>query len=283
MPLIDAIVAPLGAGAFGLLFGIERLWPLRARSCPQARRLLRNFLVSAPAFVLLRLAMVPAAFGAAAWAAARDVGILHWLPAPRWLAIVAGFILMDWIYYAWHRATHRIGFLWRFHAVHHSDLDLDVTTAARFHFGEIVLSVPFRAAASVALGISVEALAAFEICFQVAVLFHHSNWKLPLGFERALGLVLVTPRLHGIHHSIVRSETDSNWGTIFSFWDRLHRTLRRDVPQASLTIGVPAYRDVAELSVLRLWAMPFGRQRPWRLPSGEVPGRAPSTARRLVA
>jgi sterol desaturase/sphingolipid hydroxylase (fatty acid hydroxylase superfamily) len=198
-----------------------------------------------------------------------------------WLMFMIGFVLMDWAYYWWHYAMHAVPLLWRFHNVHHTDLDLDVTTAARFHFGEIIASVPFRVIVVVLFGIAPVTLLVFEILFESASLFHHSNWRLPLALERRLNRVIVTPRMHGIHHSIVRCETDSNWGTIFSWWDRLHRTLRVDLRQDELEIGVAPYRDERELTLTHLWAMPFRAQREWRLPDGQVPVREPRPTKTL--
>jgi sterol desaturase/sphingolipid hydroxylase (fatty acid hydroxylase superfamily) len=111
--------------------------------------------------------------------------------------------------------------------------------------------------------------------------FHHSNWRLSLGLERVLNHVIVTPRMHGIHHSIVERETDSNWGTIFCWWDKIHRSLRRDIPQAEITIGVAAFRDEEELTVGKLLSLPFKEQRPWKLPTGEIPERTPQPATEL--
>ena len=106
-----------------------------------------------------------------------------------------------------------------------------MSTAARFHFGEMIFSVGFLSVAVMVLGIAPIMLLVFFITFETATLFHHSNWRLPIGLERALNLIIVTPRMHGIHHSIVQRETNSNWGTIFCWWDKLHRSLRRDVPR----------------------------------------------------
>ena len=122
----------------------------------------------------------------------------------------------------------------------------------------------------------------FFASFEAATLFHHSNWRLPIPVERILNLILVTPRMHGIHHSIVQSETNSNWGTIFCWWDKLHRTLRRDVPQDAIVVGVAAYRDENELTLGRLFALPFREQREWRLPTGEIPERKPNPAGELA-
>jgi sterol desaturase/sphingolipid hydroxylase (fatty acid hydroxylase superfamily) len=175
-----------------------------------------------------------------------------------------------------------VPFFWRFHNVHHTDLDMDVTTAARFHFGEIFFSIGFLSVVLLAFGIAPLTFAVFFIVFEAAVSFHHSNWRLPIGLERILNLVIVTPRMHGIHHSIVQRETNSNWGTVFCWWDKLHRTLRRDIPQNEITIGVAAYRDERELTLGQLLVLPFRKQREWRLPNGLEPDRKPRPTHQLA-
>jgi len=161
-------------------------------------------------------------------------------------------------------------------------LDLDVSTAARFHFGEMVFSIGFLALAVVAFGIPPIMLLVFFLCLEVATLFHHSNWRLPIRLERILNSIVVTPRMHGIHHSIVQRETNSNWGTVFCWWDKLHRTLRRDIPQNEITIGVAAYRDEKELTFGQLLVLPFRKQREWRLPNGLEPDRKPRPSHQLA-
>lgn len=281
IPLLDYVGTPLFIAIFVLLFWRQTRTPLRRARFSALGRMLRNLVFSAPGFVCMRLAMVPIPLAAAIWAEQRGFGLFHWLHLPAWLAGILGVLVMDWAYYWWHYANHAVSFLWRFHNVHHTDLDLDISTAARFHFGEIIFSVPFRVLVSAVFGIPFLALLIFELIFESATMFHHSNWRLPLGVERALNHVLVTPRMHGIHHSIVERETDSNWGTIFCWWDKLHRTLRRDVAQDQITIGVAAYRDERELTLGNLWVLPFRRQREWRLPTGEVPAREAKPAREL--
>jgi sterol desaturase/sphingolipid hydroxylase (fatty acid hydroxylase superfamily) len=273
IPLLDYVGSSILWTLFAALLFLQWKWPLRRAHFSVVRRLVRNFVMSVPAFVLLRLALVPIPLAHTYWAQRNGIGLLNWLTLPPWLAAIVAFLLMDWAYYWWHWAMHRIPFFWRFHNVHHTDLDLDVTTAARFHFGEIVLSLPFRLLVVVLVGVPPLAYLVFEIVFESASVFHHSNWRLSLGLERALNHVIVTPRMHGIHHSIVERETDSNWGTIFCWWDKIHRSLRRDIPQAEITVGVAAFRDEQELTVGRLLTLPFKGQRPWRLPNGEVPKR----------
>ena len=281
IPLLDNLGTPIFIGLFLLLFWLQSQRPLRRRHFSALQRMVRNFAFSTPGFAAMRLAMVPIPLTVAAWAEDQGIGLFHWLGVSGWGAAILGFVFMDWAYYWWHYLNHTLPFFWRFHNVHHTDLDLDVSTAARFHFGEIILSVPFRVLVVALLGIPFRALLIFEIIFESATMFHHSNWRLPLGLERALNHVIVTPRMHGIHHSIVEKETNSNWGTIFCWWDGLHRTLRRDISQDEITIGVAAYRNERELTLANLWTLPFRKQREWRLPNGEVPTREERPARSL--
>jgi sterol desaturase/sphingolipid hydroxylase (fatty acid hydroxylase superfamily) len=281
IPLLDNLGTPIFIGLFLLLFWLQSQRPLRRRHFSALQRMVRNFAFSTPGFAAMRLAMVPIPLTVAAWAEDQGIGLFHWLGVSGWAAAILGFVFMDWAYYWWHYLNHTLPFFWRFHNVHHTDLDLDVSTAARFHFGEIILSVPFRVLVVALLGIPFRALLIFEIIFESATMFHHSNWRLPLGLERALNHVIVTPRMHGIHHSIVEKETNSNWGTIFCWWDGLHRTLRRDISQDEITIGVAAYRNERELTLANLWTLPFRKQREWRLPNGEVPTREERPARSL--
>ena len=279
---LDWVANPLLAALVVVLLILQWRFPLRRQHYGVLQRLVRNYVLSIPGFVIVRLAMLPIPFALAVWAQHRHVGLLNWLRLPEWLAVAAGFVILDYAYWWWHWANHMIPFFWRFHNVHHTDLDLDVTTAARFHFGEIFFSTAFLSIVLLAAGIAPLTFIVFFIVFEGAVAFHHSNWRLPIGLERVLNQIIVTPRMHGIHHSIVQRETNSNWGTVFCWWDKLHRTLRRDIPQDAITVGVASYRDEHELTLGKLWALPFGKQREWRLPNGEKPERAPRDVNELA-
>jgi sterol desaturase/sphingolipid hydroxylase (fatty acid hydroxylase superfamily) len=247
--------------AFGALVAAEAAWPLRRRLRPRGERVTVNLVLAVLAAVTVRFAVVPVGVATALFAERAGVGLVRWLTAAPVLAWPLAAVLLDYTMYLWHRLNHRVPVLWRFHLVHHTDLDLDVSTALRFHAGELLLSCAWRAAQVLVIGPSVTLLLAFEVVFELAAAFHHSNWRLPRALERALGLVVVTPRMHGIHHSVVEDETNSNWSVILSWWDRAHGTLRLDVPQADVTIGLPAYRKPEELRAWRLLALPFTRQR----------------------
>src|SRR5438309_11046989 len=282
IPVMDYVGRPLLACLFLALLLLQWRFPLRRQHFRMLHRLVRNFVLAIPGFAIVRLAMLPIPIAVAMSAKQEHVGLLNWLSVPLSIAIIATFLLMDYAYWWWHWANHMIPLFWRFHNVHHTDLDLDVSTAARFHFGEMVFSIGFLALAVVAFGIPPIMLLVFFLCLEVATLFHHSNWRLPIKIERILNMIVLTPRMHGIHHSIVQRETNSNWGTIFCWWDKLHRTLRRDIPQNEITIGVAAYRDEKELTLGQLLVLPFRKQREWRLPNGEMPEREAKAAHQLA-
>ncbi len=276
-PVLDLIGGPLLGALFLLLLWRERKRPLRQRVQGWWDRLLINGGIAATAALTVRLTVIPVVVAVAHWAERADFGLVRWLPLSEPVQWGLAFLLLDYTVYIWHRLNHVVPFLWRFHHVHHTDLDLDVSTAFRFHFGELLLSVIWRSAQVALIGVPVLLALLFEVVLEGATEFHHSNWRLPVMWERRLAWVFVTPRMHGIHHSIVERETNSNWSVIFSAWDRLHRTLRLDIPQHQIVIGVPAYRDPQELGFLSLLRMPFRRQRPtWVLPSGAQPEREPA-------
>jgi sterol desaturase/sphingolipid hydroxylase (fatty acid hydroxylase superfamily) len=170
--------------------------------------------------------------------------------------IVLQWLALDLWTYAMHRAYHRAPWLWRFHAPHHLDEQLDVTSAFRFHLGEIVISGIMRLIPALLLGIRVETLLLFETILLGAAVFHHSNIKLPQRLERWLSLIVVTPSIHWVHHHNVRSDTDSNYSAILSLWDRLFGSKSPTVRMPGMTIGVEALHDVGLLSLL---AYPFFR------------------------
>ncbi len=285
MPVHNALIDSLGI-IFGVavvaLLVIQWKWPLRRQHFAALRRIFRNAVLAAPSMLASRLVLVPLPFGVSLWATREHFGLFHWLPVPGFIAVITGVMLYDYAYYWWHKLMHLAPFFWRFHNVHHTDLDMDVTTASRFHLGEVLFSIFFRVAVVGLFGLNIWTLAIYELVFSLANQFQHSNWRLPIWLERLLNLVLVTPRMHGIHHSIVQRETNSNWSTVFCWWDHLHRTLRLDIPQDAITIGVAAYREEAELTFGQLFVLPFRKQRPWRLPDGDVPTRASLPADRLV-
>jgi sterol desaturase/sphingolipid hydroxylase (fatty acid hydroxylase superfamily) len=180
-------------------------------------------------------------------------------------------VLLDYTLYLWHVLTHRVPLLWRFHLVHHVDLDLDASTALRFHFGEMALSVPYRLLQVALIGADPAAVALWQVLLVASILFHHSNVRLPAGLERVLVRVIVTPRMHGIHHSDFENETHSNWSSLLSAWDYLHGTLVLSVPQAEVAVGVPPYREPRQVTLGKMLALPFrARGEHWRDAQGNI-------------
>jgi sterol desaturase/sphingolipid hydroxylase (fatty acid hydroxylase superfamily) len=248
-----------GAAAFAwfaLFFVAERLAPaVQPRVATGLPRLARN-----ASFWLLNTLLSPlAVLPLTAWAATHRLYVRpEWwagLPAP---ALAFDVLLLDLLIYWWHRANHEWRLLWRFHEVHHLDRFLDSTTAIRFHFGEVLLSAGARAAVVLLLGFPFVSIVLFESLLLCATIFHHSNLRLPAGIERALSLVIITPGIHWVHHHAVRADTDSNYGTLFSFWDRIFRTRSPTRRTPTMAIGV---EDEDDRALPALLARPFRRRR----------------------
>jgi sterol desaturase/sphingolipid hydroxylase (fatty acid hydroxylase superfamily) len=247
------------AGGFMLL--AERLAPLRRTVEPKLRRVARNLSAGGVSLALMTLLQTPLLQPVASWIVRDRVGLLQAVHWPRWIETAVAIVLLDYTLWWWHWASHRVPFLWRFHLVHHVDRDLDTSTALRFHFGELALSIPVRAAQMIVIGVDPQALWLWQTILFASILFHHANVRLPLSVERLLVRVIVTPRMHGIHHSDRIEETNSNWSSLLSAWDYLHRTLRLDVPQERVVIGVPAYQNAGDVTLGKILLLPFRRQR----------------------
>jgi sterol desaturase/sphingolipid hydroxylase (fatty acid hydroxylase superfamily) len=256
-------------GGLMVLLAAENLRPLRVRKKTRPGRYLTNAVLTGLALLAGAVAVRPVGLGLAYLSETRAFGVLNWLTLPGWARFAAGFLIMDLTFYYWHRFNHTVHFLWRFHSVHHIDPDLDVTTSMRFHFGEVLLSTLFRAVQVAAIGIAPVTYIVYETCFTLATLFHHSNLQIPVTVERSINRVLVTPRMHGIHHSVVRSELNSNYSVIFRWWDALNQSLVLNVPQSAISAGVGRFAGEGDNSILRLVALPFGkfrREKPARPP-----------------
>ena len=260
--LVSAIVV---AGGWISLAIAESVRPLRRAVEPKTRRVARNVTLAVLSLALMTLIQTPVLLAVARWSAEHRIGLLQQMTWTPWVETLVAVVLLDYTLWWWHWASHRVPFLWRFHLVHHVDRDLDASTALRFHFGELTLSIGYRAGQIALLGATLEAVWVWQTILFASILFHHSNLRLPAGFERVLVRFVVTPRMHGIHHSNRQDETDTNWSSLLSCWDFLHRTIRLDVPQETITIGVPAYSDPRDVTIGRLLTLPFVRQRQdWR-------------------
>lgn len=229
--------------AFGLL-ALLLLWETAAPflDFPKGRARLvhgaRNLSLGVANGLLAALVFAGLWWFAAETSAKYSIGLLHWFKVPAPIRFIGAFLLFDMWMYAWHRLNHRVPFLWRFHRVHHSDPHMDVTTANRFHFGEIIMSSLLRVPVIALIGLRIEELAVYEVLMFAVVQFHHANIGLSPRIDRWLNAVIVTPFMHKVHHSRWQPETDSNYASFLSIWDRLFRSFRRSNDPHGIKIGL---------------------------------------------
>ncbi|HZW61688.1 MAG TPA: sterol desaturase family protein [Candidatus Babeliales bacterium] len=265
-------------------FLMEQKWPLRKRTRSLVSRIRINFTFTIIVYITAALLISPLEKFIIEMTTIHQFGLLPWLSITGTYHFILGFLLMDLTFYYWHRMNHEINLLWRFHNVHHVDPDLDVTTSMRFHIIEIAYSSIFRLVQLSLIGIDPLVFFCYEFVFQLNTFFQHSNIKLPIRLERILNKFIVTPRMHGIHHSIYFDEVNRNYSIVFSIWDHLHKTIKLNIPQQSITIGVPSYLGLSDNTFVNLLLMPFKSQRRyWRVnnksylnrhfESADIPGR----------
>ena len=267
------------AGWFVLLLVLELAFPLRKLRRDRLSRYAANLVLLASSSVVGIFVVSTTALGAAGWASQNDFGVLPWLSLDSRVELGVGILWMDLSFYYFHLANHKVPLLWRFHVVHHIDPDMDVSTALRFHFGESAFSSFFRALQILPMGISPQTYLVYELAFQFSNFFEHSNLRLPIGVERVVNTIFVTPRMHGVHHSEVAKESNSNYSVVFSWWDRLHRTLRLNVPQGAIVIGIPAFLAKDHNRIWNVLSQPFRKQRdPWLRDDGTRPSRVTAPA-----
>jgi len=250
--ILFLLLAWESAAPFILLF--ERKWRDRARHAG------RNFSLGIINAGLSAGATVALWSWAAQWASLHRFGLLNWLGLSLWphaLGAIASFDL--WMYW-WHRANHRVGLLWRFHRTHHSDPKMDVTTAHRFHFGEILFSSLLRVPVILLVGIRLWELVCYETLLFAVVQLHHANVALAPKLDRWLRVLIVTPTIHKVHHSRFQPETDSNYSSLFSLWDRLFHTLKLRPDPATIEFGLKEFDSKETQTFLGLLKTPWGRK-----------------------
>lgn len=211
----------------------------------RGKHALRNLTIGALNGLLVSLVFVGLWLAASVWADENRFGLMHWLQdtasIPAWAHAAGVILLLDLWTYSWHRINHELPFFWRFHSVHHSDNKMDVTTASRFHLGEIFFSSLFRIPLIALFGVYLWELVLYEIVMFAVVQFHHSNVGLPEKYDRWLRTVIVTPNMHRVHHSRWQPETDSNYSSLFSFWDRIARTFRLNPRPETIKLGLDQF------------------------------------------
>ncbi len=250
-------------GSSAAVFAGMALWetfaPRRRLTLGRRPRWPGNLGILATDIIAVRLLVPTAAVGVALIAAAHGWGLFRLLALPAWAAIPISVIALDLVIYIQHVVFHHVPVLWRIHRMHHADLDIDVTTGVRFHPLEILLSLAIKMAAVLALGVPALAVLIFEVLLNATSIFNHGNVALPARVEPIARWIVVTPQMHQVHHSIERAETDSNFGFNLPWWDRLFGTYRAKAAagEERMTIGLPMFRNAAELQIVRLLTQPF--------------------------
>ena len=247
------------SGTFLVMAMAEWLLPRREKAAPTGTRWITNWSIVVLDSLIVRLVMPILPVGLAFYAADQGWGLLNWLSVPGWLAVLVAFVVLDFAIWLQHLLSHVIPVFWRLHQVHHADRDIDVSTALRFHPIEILLSLLYKFAWVVILGAPAAAVFLFEVVLNAAALFNHANMRLPLAVDRILRLVLVTPDMHRVHHSVIPSETNSNYGFNLSIWDRAFGTYVAQ-PAAGhdeMTIGLNAYQSEKPTKLTWSLLLPF--------------------------
>jgi sterol desaturase/sphingolipid hydroxylase (fatty acid hydroxylase superfamily) len=249
--------------AFGGVFAVMAIWefigPRRKQAIGRGWRWPNNLGVVVVDTLLLRILFPTMAISLALVAEARGFGVFNVVALPAWVGVVASVVILDFAIYLQHVLFHAVPALWRVHRMHHADLEFDVTTGLRFHPIEILLSMVIKLTVVVALGAPALAVLIFEVLLNATSMFNHSNVRLPFGLDRLLRWFVVTPDMHRVHHSILSSETNSNFGFNLPWWDRLCGTYRAQ-PAAgheAMTIGIEQFREPRELRLDRMLLQPF--------------------------
>lgn len=253
------------AGVFLLMALLEAFFPRKERVLGRGQRWFTNWSIVIIDTLALRVLVPVLAVGMADIAAREGWGLFNLLDWPFVIEVIIAVIVLDLCIYAQHVASHKIPVLWRLHSVHHADRDIDVTTGARFHPVEILLSMGFKIVCVIALGAPAIAVFIFEVLLNAAAMFNHANFNIAQPIDRLLRLVVVTPDMHRVHHSVLQPETDSNYGFCLSWWDRIFRTYV-DQPRdghEGMTIGLEEHQTEKPAQLVWSLSLPF-RKRPSR-------------------
>jgi len=275
---IELLRPAIAAGVLVLLWTAESMAPMfsgRKRRTPHAARNLALGVLNA---AVMGLVFATALLVVSEWSQRHGVGFLRLVDMPAWAHWLAALVLFDFWQYIWHRMNHAVPLLWRMHSVHHSDPELDVSSGVRFHTGEIALSAVSRLAVLPLMGMTIEQLAVYELIVMPIVLFHHSNIRISPRVDRLLRIVIVTPRMHWVHHSRYRPETDSNFASGLSVWDRLLGTFRLRKDPLGIRLGLDGFDEARSMTLLGMLKSPLQRTpRGWTGDDGgEGPDRSPA-------
>jgi sterol desaturase/sphingolipid hydroxylase (fatty acid hydroxylase superfamily) len=265
LPVNEALIRlVIFAGVFACIASWEFFAPRRITQFSRRERWPANLGLALTNVLVVRILTPTATVGIAIWVNAQHWGLLNQLTLPTGVEIVLSVMLLDMLIYFQHRLFHVLPFFWKFHRMHHTDLEFDTTTALRFHPIEIAISVLIKTLMVLILGPPILAVLYFEILLNATAMFNHGNIRVPLALDRILRTVLVTPDMHRVHHSVVGKETNSNYGFNLPWWDKLFNTYRAQ-PEAGhvdMQIGLSQFPEAKELGYLRMLAQPFQKAQP---------------------
>jgi sterol desaturase/sphingolipid hydroxylase (fatty acid hydroxylase superfamily) len=239
------------------LWTLEAIFPFLPNRPGRFGRNARNIAIGMINSVILALLYAPVVVGLTAWTRANEFALLNLFSLSVWTSAILAFLLQDAWMYLWHRLNHRIPFLWRFHKVHHSDPFMNASTAVRFHTGEILISAILRLGVIALTGLSLWQVLLYDLVMIPVIFFHHSDLRFPEKADKIYRALFASPAMHRIHHSPVRVETDSNYGTIFSFWDRLGRSFRLRASNGEVKYGLDELTGTATERLSAIALMPF--------------------------
>jgi len=245
-------------GVFVIMALVEAAVPRKDRVQGRGHRWLTNGGLAVVGMLVLRFALPILAVGMAQLATAKGWGLFSYVDWPGWLAVMLSVVVLDLLIFGQHVATHKFSLLWAVHKVHHTDRDIDVTTGIRFHPIEILLSMGYKLMCIMLLGLPALGVFIYEVVLNGFALFNHANLRLPRSFDRILRFLVVTPDMHRVHHSVLQSETDSNYGNFLSVWDRVFGTYVEQ-PQAGhdgMTIGLAEHQSDKTASLLHSMVLP---------------------------
>ena len=255
--------------SLAFMFAVQSLAPYRRAARLVPRNWRQNVPIAIINTIVMSLVCGACLCTVARYAETRNLGLFRLAGAPPWMAIGGTFLALDFVLWGWHLANHRLPWLWRFHRVHHSDRDFDVSTSLRFHTGELMLGLPLKLASVAALGAPLTGLLLFEVAFGLFNVFVHGNIRMPTLWEARLSSVIVLPSNHRLHHSVRPQEYKRNFGTVFSLWDRWLGTWAGGRSTDDVTTGLPDLMGPAPLTLWKCLALPFKREL-WSTPHHEV-------------
>jgi sterol desaturase/sphingolipid hydroxylase (fatty acid hydroxylase superfamily) len=255
--ILEYIQLAIGVTLFIVLVSLETLYPFFQNRKRRVRHDARNLVLGLLNGIILACAAVLVSIRICIWTKDNHLGLFNFFSAPQWMVTISALVLLDAWMYLWHRLNHISKFLWRFHRMHHSDSQMDASTALRFHPGEMLLGALLRVSLVPILGLEFWNLLLYDTILLPVILFHHSNVNLPQRWDRVVRVIIVTPFIHRVHHSQIAVQTNSNYSSVFSFWDRVAGTLLLRGDLRGIKLGLPEFGNSYWQTIAGMIKTPF--------------------------